>query len=82
MDDFYNEMKEVFDSLPNKAAKDIMISHDSLSTRDSSFFPSAEALESISTLRVNHYADQFLSLQGLSLTFRINSRRIYQRRSE
>ncbi len=44
MDDFYNEMKEVFDSLPKKAAKDIMISHDSLSTRESSFFPSTEAL--------------------------------------
>lgn len=44
MDDFYNEMREVFESLPKKSAKDIMINQDSLSTRDSSFFPGAEAL--------------------------------------
>jgi len=36
----------------------------------------------MSTLRVNHYADQFLSLQGLYLAFRIYTcffRRIYER---
>lgn len=44
MDDFYNEMREVFESLPKKSAKDIMINQDSLSTWDSSLFPGAEAL--------------------------------------
>ena len=29
MDDFYNELKEVLDSLPKKAAKDIMITENS-----------------------------------------------------
>ena len=37
MDDFYNEMKEVFDSLTKKAAKDIMITEHSLSTQDYSY---------------------------------------------
>jgi len=51
MDDFYNEMKEVFDSLPKKAAKDIMITENSLPTQDSSYFPSAEALIPINPRR-------------------------------
>ena len=41
MDDFYNEMREIVDSLPKKSAKDIMLKQDSLSTWDSSFLPGA-----------------------------------------
>ena len=43
-------MKEVFDSLPKKAAKDIMITENSLSTQDYSYFPSAETLIPINRL--------------------------------
>ena len=39
MDDFYSEMNEVFDNLTKKAAKDIMITQDSLFTEDYSFLP-------------------------------------------
>lgn len=51
MDDFYNELKEVLDSLPKKAAKDIMITENSIATQDYNYFPSAEALVPINPRR-------------------------------
>lgn len=48
MDDFYNEMREIVDSLPKKSAKDIMLKQDSLSTStwDSSFFARCKSFSS------------------------------------
>lgn len=53
MDDFYNEMREIVDSLPKKSAKDIMLKQDSLSTStwDSSFLPGAKALVPLNPIR-------------------------------
>lgn len=40
MDNFYNKIKEIFDSLPTKANKYIIISENPISTQDYSYSPS------------------------------------------